>query len=95
MHKFLVNRIQHIIIFIWFCNEANFSELKNHAYFDGIDWQKVTERKNDAPFEPTDLKINVKKPLDPVTLFGIDFDDQPIEAFVNKFSRKLNEYSII
>lgn len=65
-----------------------FLELKNHPFFDGIDWQKVAERQNDPPFEATELEIKAETPLDPVSLFGIGFDDEPKKFFVKKFQGK-------
>lgn len=66
--------------------------MKNLPYFDGIDWEKVAERKNDPPFEPIQFELNVSSPLD-VTKEFVDDDDYSEHEleYLPKFSSKLNE----
>ena len=38
------------------------SEVKNHMWFKGVDWQGIIDKKLEAPFKPTE--IEPKKSLD-------------------------------
>lgn len=49
-----------------------FSELKNHPYFHGIDWEQVADRKCDAPFEPIEILLDQNDHLDLFELMEID-----------------------
>lgn len=46
-------------------------DLKNHPYFDGVDWQQVAERKSDPPFEPNDIQEDQGSEQDVVKLFEL------------------------
>lgn len=62
-----------------------FLELKSHPFFDGIDWEKVAERKTEPPFEPTEVNKNLGDPLDSKTLFETEIDEESEAALVEKF----------
>lgn len=51
------------------------SELKDHPFFEGIDWAKVANRQCNAPYEPNEIEINQLAPLNLTELFKSDVDD--------------------
>lgn len=57
-----------------------FVELKNHAYFSEVDWEKVAGRKSDPPFEPSELQIK-ENSFNLETLLGMDTDNE-LETFI-------------
>lgn len=63
--------------------------MKQHPWFDGIDWQKVADRTCDPPFKPVaESKVNFEKPLDLVVHLEIDCNEDLDEGLVNKFCSK-------
>lgn len=61
-------------------------EVKNHAFFNGIDWEKVAERENDPPYAPTDLHVTQHTTLDLMAELNIDLDDEIDEYLIQRFS---------
>lgn len=58
----------------------DFAELKNHPFFNGIDWAKVAERTCDPPFAPNEMQIDEEASLD-WDLLQLDVDNE-LEAAV-------------
>lgn len=50
--------------------------MKNHPFFDGIDWKKVADRKMEPPFQPHPIKINENFSYDLTPLLNIPIDDE-------------------
>lgn len=48
-------------------------EFKQHPYFNGIDWDKVTNRESNPPFEPIEFKFS-GNPLNKTVLFNTTLD---------------------
>lgn len=59
-----------------------FAELKNQAYFDGIDWDMLADGRSDAPFNPNNIQINLKTPTNLADLLetAINDEHEPIRA---------------
>lgn len=50
--------------------------MKNHPYFDGIDWDKVAEGKTQRPYEAHPIAINYDKTLDLAEELDGDRDEE-------------------
>lgn len=61
----------------------HFVELKNHAFFNGIDWQLVADRRGAPAFELKELQINFENELNLTESHDIFFNDHN-EASLNK-----------
>lgn len=81
---------------IFFFNKGMFfAELKNHPYFNGVDWKMVAKRRSDPPYKPAKRRINLESPFDYLASLKIGTDDMLngsiIELLRSKFIVKFNE----
>lgn len=53
----------------------SFAEVKNHPYFNGIDWNKVADGTIQRPYEAHSIEIDYDKPLDLVKELEMDAND--------------------
>lgn len=58
-----------------------FVEIKNHPYFEGIDWESVAERKSKPLFDPIEIQINENDLVDLTTKLNIDVNEE-IDGFI-------------
>lgn len=59
--------------------------LKNHPFFDGIDWRKVNDRGYEPPFEPVETKINWANGKHITEVLDIDNDDEIDATLIDRF----------
>lgn len=71
------------------CHFSHLPELKQHPYFEGIDWEKVANRESDPPFEPVEFEV-YGEPLNKTDLFNTTLDATGI-ALAEQYDGNLNE----
>lgn len=75
-------------------DEYNFdfsAELKNHPYFEGVDWEKVAEKKSTPPFEPKKnygSQLNMDNPQELSVVFAEFINDEVDPAVAARFPSK-------
>lgn len=59
--------------------------MKNHPFFEGIDWQMVKGENNEPPFAPIEANIDLGDPLDANTLFESDISEETEAELAEEF----------
>lgn len=65
--------------------------MKNHRYFDGIEWERVANRECEPPFDPPTIQSYEENPRDINEALGYGLDQELDEARVEKLHGELNE----
>lgn len=73
----------------------SFKELKNHHYFDGIEWENVANRECEPPFAPPAIQLNEENQRDLDEVLGYGVDHELSEAVVEKFRGKFKRIATI
>lgn len=63
-------------------------DLKNHPFFDGINWKMVAENAFDPPYESIEIQTNLDKPIDLAALLGDGINDELDDTLHNRFRSK-------
>lgn len=71
----------------------DFLDLKNHPYFDGIDWEKVAARESEPPYEPSEFHYNLGDPVDLETELKMQ-TSQELEPSVAEKFKSMSELAL-
>lgn len=69
--------------------------MKNHPYFDGIDWDMVIRGVSDPPFEPAELESNEKLDYDNFKNDFIGLNDELDAITVEQLRGELTNFHVI
>lgn len=65
------------------------TEIKNHPYFHGVDWDGVAARESEPPYEPSEYQFNLEHPIDLATKLEIDADNELDPSVAEQFQSRL------
>lgn len=68
-------------------------ELKNHQYFEGVDWEKVNEKRLASPFGPINTQIRMGHILDLRKKLKINENDYIDADTAERLNGKFFDYS--
>lgn len=74
-------------------NVILFLELKNHSFFDGIDWASVAQSKSIPTYQPNVLEIDYDNPIDLALALEISDDDDIDADLVERFQSKMKHHT--
>lgn len=76
-----------------------FAEVKNHPYFNGIDWDKVAEGKGQRPYEAHPIEVDYNKTMDLSEELEMDANDEldasVLERLRSKFQNEFDDGELL